>query len=138
MAKFGSCLGRHLTSLRPWYHADLLRNHRLHCRGVTREERGHNSPRANGGAESLRGAPKVPTISRVISSMPYICFRKTSGSNTNPVSTEWIVLVCSIKYVVTMTKKFPYSSSDRQPDNISEGGNTVLHENVYIRRIYPQ
>jgi len=51
MAKFGSCLGRHLTSLRPWYHADLLRNHRLHCRGVTREERGHNSPRA----ESLWG-----------------------------------------------------------------------------------
>ena len=175
MAKFGSCLGRHLTSLRPWYHADLLRNHRLHCRGVTREERGHNSPRAeslwgrritawgaespnnitsdffsavhllpkdlrleHGGAESLRGAPKVPTISQVISSVPYICFRKTSGSNTNPVSTGWIVLVCSIKYVVTMTKKFPYSSSDRQPDNISEGGNTVLHENVYIRTIYPQ
>jgi len=29
-AKLASCPGPHLTSLRPWYHADLLRNHRLH------------------------------------------------------------------------------------------------------------
>jgi len=35
-AKFGSCPGRHLNSLRPWYHADLLRNHGLHCWDVTR------------------------------------------------------------------------------------------------------
>jgi len=69
----------HLTSLPPWYHADLLRNHGLHCKGVTRGERGHNSP----GAESLRlrGAPKIPTVSQVLSSMQYICFRKSSGSN---------------------------------------------------------
>jgi len=51
------------------------------------------------------------------------------------VSTEWIVLVCSIKYVVTITKVFTYSSLDRQLDDISEGGNTVLHENIYIRKI---
>jgi len=48
------------------------------------------------------------------------------------VSTEWIVLVCSIKYVVTMTKEFTYSSSDPQLEDISEGSNTVLYENVYI------
>jgi len=49
-----SCPGRHLTSLRPWYHADLLRNHGLHCRGVTRGARGHNYS----GAESLWGRRK--------------------------------------------------------------------------------
>jgi len=27
----------------------------------------------------------------------------------NPVSTEWIMLFCSIKYVVTIAKQFPYS-----------------------------
>jgi len=48
------------------------------------------------------------------------------------VSTEWIVLVCSIKYVVTITKELRYSSSDRQLENISQGSNTVLNENVYI------
>jgi len=41
------------------------------------------------------------------------------------VSTEWIVLVCSIKCVVTITKYFTYSQSDRQVDDIFEGGNTV-------------
>jgi len=30
---------------------------------------------------------------------------------------------------------FTYSSLDRQLDDISEGGNTVLHENIYIRKI---
>jgi len=46
------------------------------------------APNHYGGAESLRGAPndcglrqKVPTVSQVLSSMEYICFRKTSGSN---------------------------------------------------------
>jgi len=41
------------------------------------------------GVESLRGAPndcggrrKVPTISQVLSSLQYICFRKISVSNT--------------------------------------------------------
>jgi len=53
------------------------------------------------------------------------------------VVTERIVLVCSIKYVVTMTKEFAYSS-DRQLDDISQSGNTVLHENVYIRKINPR
>jgi len=48
------------------------------------------------------------------------------------VSTEWIALVCSIKYVVTITKEFTYSSSDRQLEDMSEGSNTVLYENVYI------
>jgi len=47
------------------------------------------------------------------------------------VSTEWIVLVCAIKYVVTITKEFTYSSSDLQLEDISEGSNTVLYENVY-------
>ena len=28
-----------------------------------------------------------------------------------------------------------YSSSDRQPDDITESGNMVLHENVYIWKI---
>jgi len=51
------------------------------------------------------------------------------------VSTEWIVLVWSIKYAVTITNEFTYSSSDQQLEDISEGGNTVLHENVYTRKI---
>jgi len=46
------------------------------------------------------------------------------------VSTEWIVLVCSMKYAVTIAKEFTYSSSDRQLEDISEDGNTVPHENV--------
>ena len=54
------------------------------------------------------------------------------------MSSEWIVLVCSIKYAVTITKVFTYSSSDRQLKDISEGDNTVLHENVYIWKIYLQ
>jgi len=48
------------------------------------------------------------------------------------VSTEWIVFVCSIKYVVTITKELAYSSSDRQLEDISKGSNTVLYENVSI------
>jgi len=50
---------------------------RLARRGVTRGERGNNSP----GAESLRGRRKVTTMSHVLSPKQYICFRKTSGSN---------------------------------------------------------
>jgi len=34
-----------------------------------------------GGAESVRGPQKVPKMSQVLSSIQYICFRKTSGSN---------------------------------------------------------
>ena len=34
-----------------------------------------------------------------------------------------------------MTKEFMYSSSDRQLEDISEGSNTVLYENVYIWKI---
>ena len=41
----------HQTSLSPWYHANLLRNHGLHCRVVTSGGRGHNSP----AVESLWG-----------------------------------------------------------------------------------
>jgi len=52
------------------------------------------------------------------------------------VSIEWIVIVWFIKYVVniyiTIKKEFTYRQSDRQLDDIFEGGNTVPHENVYI------
>ena len=34
-----------------------------------------------GGTDSLRGAPNVPTMSQLLSSIQYICFRRTSGSN---------------------------------------------------------
>jgi len=43
-----------------------------------RMQGGHNSP----GAKSLRGCRKVPTMSQVLYSTQYICFRKNSGSNT--------------------------------------------------------
>jgi len=47
-------------------------------RGVRRGGQGrHNSP----SAESLWGRRKVPTLSQVLSSIQYICFRKTLGSN---------------------------------------------------------
>jgi len=46
------------------------------------------------------------------------------------MSTEWIVLVCSMKYVVTITKEFTYSSSDRQLEDISKGIKVDLLENV--------
>jgi len=51
---------------------------------------GHNSRALNhyGGAETLRGASndlagcrKVPTMSQIHSSIQYICFRTSSGSN---------------------------------------------------------
>jgi len=52
---------------------------------VTREARGKQFQ----SAKSLRGAlndcggrRKFPTMSQVLSSIQYICFRKTSGSNT--------------------------------------------------------
>ena len=54
------------------------------CRGVTRGAMGGAIPRAPNhywGAESLPRAPKVPTMSQVLSSIQYICFRKSSGSN---------------------------------------------------------
>jgi len=55
------------------------------------------------------------------------------------MSTEWIVLVCSKNNVVTITKKFTYSSSVRQLEDISKGSNTDLHENVFFfRKIYLQ
>jgi len=52
------------------------------------------------------------------------------------VSTEWIVLVCSIQYVakVAIKKEFTYRLSDRQLDNIFEGSSAVSYENVYIRK----
>jgi len=37
--------------------------------------------------------------------------------------------------VVTITKEFTYSSSGRQLEDISEGSNADLHENVYFRKI---
>jgi len=51
------------------------------------------------------------------------------------MSTEWIVFVRSIKYVVTITKELTYSSPDRQLADISEGSNTDLHEYAYFRKI---
>jgi len=66
-------------------------NSRSVTRGVTRGDKRGAIPRAPchyGGAKSLWGAPngsgacrKVPTISQVLSSIQYICFRKTSVSN---------------------------------------------------------
>ena len=41
----------------------------------------HRAPYQYGGAKSLRGRHKVPTVSQILSSKQYICFRKTSGSN---------------------------------------------------------
>ena len=35
---------------------------------------------------------------------------------------------------ITAKKEFMYSLSDRQLDDIFEGGNTVPHENLYIRK----
>jgi len=35
---------------------------------------------------------------------------------------------------ITVKKEFTYRYSDRQLDDIFEGGNTVPHENVYIRK----
>jgi len=32
-------------------------------------------------------------------------------------------------------KEFAYSSSDRQLDGIAENGSSVLHEDVYIRKV---
>jgi len=40
--------------------------------------------------------------------------------------------------VVTVTKEFTYSSSEQQLEDIPEGGNTVLDENVCIRKIILQ
>jgi len=48
------------------------------CRGVTRWGQGGAIPRAPNHCGRRR---KVPTMSQVLSSMQYICFRKTSGSN---------------------------------------------------------
>jgi len=58
-------------------------------RGVTSVVKGGTIPLAPnryGGAESLRGAPnhcrgsiKIPTVSQILSSIQYICFRQVSG-----------------------------------------------------------
>jgi len=41
----GICAPVAVPASRPWYHPDLLQNHGLHCRGITRGERG-TIPRA--------------------------------------------------------------------------------------------
>ena len=38
-------------------------------------------PNHYGGTDSLPGAPNVPAMSQVLSSIQYTCFKKTSGSN---------------------------------------------------------
>jgi len=48
------------------------------------------------------------------------------------------VLVWSITYLFAIREKFTYSSSDRQLDDIFEGGNMTSHGNVYIRKTKPQ
>ena len=55
-----------------FFHAALWFNRQGRKEGA----RGRNYP----GAEWLRGRLKIPTMSRVHSSILYICFRKTSGS----------------------------------------------------------
>jgi len=37
--------------------------------------------------------------------------------------------------VVAVKKEFTYSYSDQQTNDIFESGNTVPHENVYIRKM---
>jgi len=43
-------------------------------------------------------------------------------------------LVQKLGVTITIKNKFTYRQSDRQLDDIFEGGNTVPHENVYIRK----
>jgi len=43
---------------------------------------GRNEGHKSLGAEPLWGRHKVPKMSQILSSIQYICFRKTSGSNT--------------------------------------------------------
>ena len=50
----------------------------LASEGVMRGAKGAQLP---GRLMSAEGAEKVPTMSQVLSSIQYICFRKTSGSN---------------------------------------------------------
>ena len=57
---------------------------RPRCQGRKEWGRGAQFPERwviMGGTEWLRGAPKIPTMSQVLSSIQYICFRETSGSN---------------------------------------------------------
>jgi len=43
-------------------------------------------------------------------------------------------LVQKLEVAITAKKEFTYRSPDRQLDGIFEGGNTVPHENLYIRK----
>ena len=43
-------------------------------------------------------------------------------------------LVQELVVTITTKKEFTYRQSDRQLDDIFEGGNTVPHENLYIRK----
>jgi len=43
-------------------------------------------------------------------------------------------LVQELGVTITTKKEFTYRQSDRQLDDIFEGGNTVPHENVHIRK----
>jgi len=43
-------------------------------------------------------------------------------------------LVKKLGVTITTKKELTYRSSDRQLDDIFEGGNTVHHENLYIRK----
>jgi len=83
LSRLSSCFRNKLVKNRPTSYSP--------ARGVTKRVQEGTIPWAlnfYGGAESLRGAPndcgerrKVPTISQVLSSIQYICFRKTSNSN---------------------------------------------------------
>jgi len=50
----------------------------------------------------------IKTLYSVLFRKYFVLFRKINKPCVS-VSTDWIVLVCSIKYVVTTTKEFTYS-----------------------------
>ena len=61
--------------------------------GVLRRNEGRQGGNNSPGAKSLWERRKVPTLSQVLSSMQYICFRKTSGSNTGVPNLPNLLLV---------------------------------------------
>jgi len=49
------------------------------------------------GRRITMGAPKIPTVSHALSSMQYICFRKTSGSNAGAK-----VASCPVRHLTSL------------------------------------
>jgi len=73
----------HLRILKKCKHERLVTRRNHISRGVTGGQGGRNSLGAESlwVAESLQGRRKVPKMSQVLSSIQWICFRKSSGSN---------------------------------------------------------